>query len=95
VIGDYAAQARSNLERVARQFQQSPASAARVEPVRWEPDAAGRWENAARAVGPVPDREIDPLRPAVIARCLDEIARAVERTSGIAREINLRNRDST
>jgi hypothetical protein len=94
VIGDYAAQARSNLESVARQFQQSPARAARVEPVRWEPDAAGRWENSSRAVRPVLDREIDPLRPAVIARCLDEIARAVEGTSGIAREINLRNRDS-
>jgi hypothetical protein len=94
VIGDYAAQARSNLESVAQQFQQSPARAARVESVRWEPDAAGRWENASRAVGPVPDREVDPLRPAVIARCLDEIARAVERTSGIAWEINLRNRDS-
>jgi len=27
----------------------------------------------------------------VIARCLDQIARATERISGIAREINLRN----
>jgi hypothetical protein len=34
--------------------------------------------------------EIDPWRPAVIARCLDQIARAVETISGIAREINLR-----
>jgi hypothetical protein len=27
----------------------------------------------------------------VIARCLDQIAGAVERISGVAREINLRN----
>ena len=91
VLGDYPQQARSNLEKVARQFQRSPSRAARAEPVRWEPDASGRWENASHDVGPVPDREIDPWRPAVIARCLDQIARAVERISGIAREINLRN----
>jgi hypothetical protein len=92
VLGDYPQQARSNLEKVARQFQRSPSRAARAEPVRWEPDASGRWENASHDVGPVPDREIDPWRPAVIARCLDQIARAVERISGIAREISLRNR---
>ena len=91
VIGDYAEQARSNLEQVARQFQPSPGRAARVESVHWEPDASGRWENASHDVGPLPDREIDPCRPAVIARSLDQIARAVERISGIAREINLRN----
>jgi hypothetical protein len=92
VIGDYPEQARSNLERVARQFQRSPGRAADVEPVRWEPDASGRWENASHDIGPVPGREIDPSRPAKIARCLDQVARAVERISGIAREINLRNR---
>ena len=91
VIGDYAEQARSNLERAVQQFQPSPRRAARVEPIRWEPDASGRWENASHDVGPVPDKEIDRWRPAVIARCLDQIARAVERISGIAREINLRN----
>ena len=91
VLGDYPEQARGNLESAARQFQWPPGRAARVEPVRWEPDASGRWENASHDVGPVPDREIDPWRPAVIARCLDQIARAVERISGIAREINLRN----
>jgi uncharacterized membrane protein HdeD (DUF308 family) len=91
VIGDYAEQARSNLEQVARQFQPSPGRAARVEPVHWEPDASGRWASASHDVGPVPDREIDPWRPAVIARCLDQIALAVERISGIARAINLRN----
>ena len=91
VIGDYAEQARSNLERVARQFQRSPGRAILVEPVRWEPDASGRWEYAPHDVYPVPDRLIDPWRPAKIARCLDQIARAVERISGIAREINLRN----
>jgi hypothetical protein len=92
VIGDYAEQARSNLEQVARQFQPSPSRAARVETVYWEPDLSGRWENASRDVGPVPHGEIDPWRPAVIARCLDQIARAVERISGIAGEINLCNR---
>jgi hypothetical protein len=91
VIGDYREQARSNLTRVARQFQGSPDRAARVEPVRWNPDASGRWESASHDVGPLPDREIDPWRPAGIARCLDQIARAVERISGIAREVNLRN----
>jgi hypothetical protein len=91
VIGDYAEQARSNLESVARQFQRSPSRAARVEPIRWAPDASGRWENASHDVGPVPDKDFDPTRPAKIARCLDQIARAVERISGIAREINLRN----
>jgi hypothetical protein len=91
VIGDYPEQARSYLERVARQFQRSPSRAARVEPVRWEPDASGRWENASHDVGPAPGREIDPWQPAKIARCLDQIARAVERISGIAQEINLRN----
>jgi hypothetical protein len=39
----------------------------------------------------VPDGAIDPSRPAIIAYCLDQIARATERISGIAHEINLRN----
>jgi len=39
----------------------------------------------------VPEGAIDPTRPAVLAHCLDQIARATERMSGIAREINLRN----
>ena len=91
VVGDYAAQAQMNLERTAQQFQQDLKLAARLEPIRWEPDATGRWERASHAVGPVPDRGIDPLRPAVIAHCLDQIARATERISAIAREINLRN----
>ncbi len=64
VIGDYPKQARSNLTRVARQFQRSPGRAARVKPVRWEPDASGRWDNASHDVGPVPDNTIDPWRPA-------------------------------
>jgi uncharacterized membrane protein YccC len=91
VVGDYAEQARRNLGRVAQQFQPSPRRAAAVEPIRWEPDASGRWERASREVGPVPDRGIDPWRPAVLARCLDQVARAVEKISGIAGEINLRN----
>jgi hypothetical protein len=91
-IGDYAEQARTNLEQVARQFQPSPRRAARVEPVHWEPDVFGRWEQASADVGPVPQEDIDPWRPAVIARCLDQIARAVEKISAIAWKINLRNR---
>ncbi len=91
VASDYARQAQSNLDRVAQQFQRDPVSAARLEPVRWQPDVAGRWEDAAPAVSPRPDSAIDPGRPAVIARCLDQIAQATERISAIAREINLRN----
>jgi hypothetical protein len=91
VIGDYPEQAQRNLTRVAGQFLWSPSRAARVEAVHWQPDTSGRWENASHDVDPVPDREIDPWRPAKIARCLDQIARAVERISGIVREINLRN----
>src|SRR4029077_7260155 len=90
-VADYGVQARGNLERVAQQFQEAPRRAARLEPIRWEPDATGRWENAQqRAVTP-PDGEVDPARPVVIARCLDSIAHATERLSGLAREINLRN----
>jgi hypothetical protein len=37
------------------------------------------------------DRKIDPGRPLVIARCLDQIAVAVETISGVARAINLHN----
>jgi energy-converting hydrogenase Eha subunit G len=92
-IGDYAEQARGNLERVARQFQQSPRRAAHVEPIRWEPDTSGRWESAARDVGPAPDRQIDPWRPAIIAQCLDQVARVVAKMSANAWEINQRNRD--
>jgi hypothetical protein len=92
VIGDYAEQAESNLEQLARQFQPSPGRAAAVEPIHWEPDASGRWESASREVGPVQGRGIDPWRPAVIARCLDQVARAVEQISDIAGEVNRRNR---
>ena len=90
VIADYPALASSKLQTVARQFQQPPAIAARIEPVRWEPDASHRWEDAAHDVGSVPDPEVDPWRPAVIANCLDRIGRAIEKTSSIAAEINLR-----
>jgi hypothetical protein len=90
VIADYAGQAQGNLERVAQQFEQSPRRAVRLEAVHWELDASGRWERASGAVGPVQDGAIDPSRPAIIARCLDQIAWATERISGIAQEINLR-----
>jgi hypothetical protein len=91
VASDYAEQAQVNLEHVARQFQQNLVSAARLEPIRWQPDISGRWESAAPALSPRPDSAIDPGRPAVIARCLDQIAQATERISAIVREINLRN----
>jgi hypothetical protein len=87
VVGDYAAQAQSNLERVARQFLQPPSRAARIEPVRWEPDTSGRWERSDHLAEP----GIDAARSALIARCLDQIAQATGRISGMAREINLRN----
>jgi hypothetical protein len=80
-----------HLEWVAQQFEPSPRRAARLAPVHWEPDATGRWEAVSGSVGPVPEGAIDPTRPAVLAHCLDQIARATERMSGIAREINLRN----
>ena len=83
VIGDYAgAGPQQPGERGPAIPRACQPTAARVEPVRWEPDASGRWESASHDVQPVPDTEIDPWRPAVIARCLDHIARAVERTSG-------------
>jgi len=88
VAGDYAGQAQSNLERVAQQFQLSPGRAASLEPVRWQPDVSDRWERSPPELGMVPDSAIDPSRPVVIARCLDQIARAIERISGSAREIN-------
>jgi hypothetical protein len=91
VIGDYARQARDNLERVARQFQSSRARAGRAGPVRWEPDASGRWQSASHEIESVPDGAIDPSRPALIARCLDQIARAVVTISAIAQAINLRH----
>jgi hypothetical protein len=48
-------------------------------------------DSAARDIGPAPDRRIDPWRPAVIARSLDQFARAVDRISEIVWEINRRN----
>jgi len=53
--------------------------------------ASGRWELESREAGPHADRAIDPWRPAVIPRCPDQIARAVERITDTARDINLRN----
>jgi uncharacterized membrane protein YccC len=92
VIVDYAGQAQTNLERVARQFEGSPRHAAHLESVRWHPDVAGRWQRAFGAI--TVDPGIDPSRPAVLAYCLDEIARTTEDISRIAREINLRNTGS-
>ena len=91
VISDYAEQAHRNLESVAQQFQPFPSRAVSVEPVHWRPNASDRWEIAFHDIGPVLDRKIDPGRPLVIARCLDQIAVAVETISGVARAINLHN----
>ena len=92
VVGDFAGQAQRNLQQVAQQFQQSPGHEARLEPpVRWKPDASGRWEHASHPAGTLPDGAIDPWIPAVIARCLDQIAQATERISSIAQEIDQRN----
>jgi hypothetical protein len=91
VIGDYAEQARSNLETVARQFRQPARRAACVEPIRWDPHTSDRWESADHDVGPAADRQTDIWRPAVIAHCLDQVARAVEKISVTAWEINRRN----
>ena len=91
VVGDYADQAQGNLERVARQFEESPGRATYLESLRWEPDVSRRWQSSSHALGTVSGPEIDPSRPLVIARCLDQIARVIERISSIAREINLHN----
>jgi hypothetical protein len=58
--------------------------------------AQGNLERVAQQFEQSPRRAvrlegaIDPSRPAIIARCLDQIAWATERISGIAQEINLR-----
>jgi len=91
LVGDYAEQARTNLKRVAQQFDDSPRRAASLEAVRWSPDVAGRWQQASEAISVAPDGGIDPSRPAVLAHCLDQIASATERISGVVREINMRN----
>ena len=94
MAGDYPDQAREYLEHAAQQFQRDPGRAARLEPVRWKPDVSGRWERMFHEIGPPPDSTIDPARPAVMARCLDQVAQATERISAVAREINLRHAHS-
>ena len=91
VVTDYVQQAHTNLEHVAEQFQESPRQAARLEAIRWTPAVTGRWQQASEAISVAPDGGIDPSRPAVLAYCLDQIASATERISGVAREINMRN----
>jgi hypothetical protein len=56
-------------------------------------DQAGQapWQEASDAIRFASDAGIDPSRPAVLAYCLDQIASATERISGVAREINIRN----
>lgn len=88
---DYAAQAQRNLAQVTEQFQEDPKQAAGVHRIRWEPDISGRWERASREIGPVADPAREMVRSAVIARCLDQIARAAEGISAMVQEINIRN----
>ncbi len=84
VVGDYAQQAQESLEHVAQQFQPSERRAARLEPIRWEPDTVGRWQRSSPLVISVSEGAIDPTRQAVIATCLDQVASAAERISNIA-----------
>ena len=79
VIDDYAVEAGIKLQEAVQQFQQSPPLAGRFEPVRWQPDRSARWKCVFEDVVPIPDGEIDPRLLAVIARCLEQIAGAVER----------------
>jgi hypothetical protein len=91
VVADYAQEAKNNLERIAQQLQPSERRAARLEPVRWQPDTVGRWQRSSPVVRSVPEAAIDPTRPALIAHCLDRVASAAERISALAGEINRRN----
>jgi hypothetical protein len=67
-----------------------PGRAGLLEPIRWEPHVSDRWDDAFGAVGQFTQGGIDPRRPVVIARCLDQIALVVERISEIARKIDAR-----
>jgi len=91
VVTDYARQAQTNLEHVAQQFQKSTRKAASLEAILWPPGVSGRWQQASEAISIASDGRIDPSRPAVLAYCLDQIASATERISGVARELNIRN----
>jgi hypothetical protein len=90
-IDDYAEQASSHLDTVARQFERTPRRAAAIDPVHWAPDPSRRWESASGDIVSFAIQGIDPWRPAVVARCLDHVARAVEKISAIAGAIDLRN----
>lgn len=89
--GDYADQARKNLDHVTRQFQRDLNLAAGLEAIHWEPDVLGRWRRTLQEVEPSPESSLAAGRTAVIARCLDQIAQATERISAIVGEINIRN----
>ena len=90
-FGDYADQARENLDQVAGQFQRYLNRAASLEAIHWEPDVLSRWRRALQEVEPSSESSFAASRTAVIARCLDQIAQATARISTIVREINLRN----
>jgi hypothetical protein len=87
----YGDQARKNLDHVIQQFQRDLNLAARLEPIHWEPNVLGHWQDDFRKAGPIEDKAIDLGRPGVIARLLDQIAQAAERISTIVGEINVRN----
>ena len=94
IVGGYAEQARTNLERVARQFEGSPRQASSLQAIRWMPDTSRRWQEASHGISVAADSGVDPARPAVLAHCLDQIARVTESISHIVQEINLRNASS-
>jgi hypothetical protein len=81
--GDFQEQADSKLEEVAQQFQQSRSSVPRMESVRWQSDVAARWASASKDIIPIPEGKSDTSHSAVIACCLDQFARAVERISAL------------
>ena len=85
-VGDYRDEAKENLDWVARQFEEPAGRAALLGALRWEPDASSRWERASLGVV-----ALDPTadtRTETIARCLDQIATAIQEISGAAQEIN-------
>lgn len=90
LLADYPTAARTDLEATARQFDNPPR---RDVAIHWESNASGQWD-ASLVGGTPPSDGSDPQRPVVIARCLDQIAAAIERISTIACAINVR-RDST
>jgi hypothetical protein len=91
VLGDFAEQAPRYSRWVAEQLQESATRAARIEPIRWRPEASERWERALRTVARAPDDARTASILTVVARCFDQIAQATERISEVASGIDRRN----